>query len=102
MNKFRGTKEGEEEEDLPGVVAVKAKPKRGENEPRKRNGIAVALNFSISFNLHEAHRRRTQEIFESTPPADRLSRNPFLLNVGVGRKVEPELEVEVESPGLTP
>jgi len=50
---------------------ARAKPKRGENEPGKRNGIAVALNFSISFNLHEAHRRRTQEIFESTPPAIR-------------------------------
>lgn len=54
-----------------GGGGARAKPKRGENEPGKRNGIAVALNFSISFNLHEAHRRRTQEIFESTPPAIR-------------------------------
>jgi len=51
------------------VGGHRAKTKRGENEPGKRNGIAVALNFSISFNLHQAHRRRTQEIFESTPPA---------------------------------
>jgi len=53
------------------VGGHRAKTKRGENEPGKRNGIAVALNFSISFNLHQAHRRRTQEIFESTPPAKR-------------------------------
>lgn len=42
--------------------------KRGENEPGKTcNGIAVALNFSISFNLESTAlmpQQHTQEIFK--------------------------------------